>query len=504
VRCIVYARYSTDRQTEASIEDQLRVCREYAEARAWVVAGEHVDRGISGAALGNRPGVQEALAALRAGDVLLVNDLSRLSRSQDLAPLLARLRHRGTRVLGVQDGFDTEARSARMQAGLSGIMSEEFRAMVSDRTRSALEQRARSGQATGGKPFENVELVREIFDRFAGGESLLAIARDLNARGIPSPGASWKERSRPRGKWMVSALHSMLKNERYVGRVIWNRSQWVKDPDTGKRRRRENPREEWIVRECEPIVDQATWDRAQARFRHRTGRGGVPSYLLSGLLVCGVCGGKLIVAGGSGRRYVCGTRHHGGDAACNNASGIPRRIAEAYVLDGVERVLRSPEAQALALTEMRRIRAEAERAQPIEQDRELAELERMVREGILSPEIAAPSLDAARRRAAARRAAPAGDMPWPTAERWRQAVDSFCEVLRGEEVAAARELLRDEIGEVRCVPEGDAVVAEIGAQRVAMRTGNGIWVGSGGPLRIHIPTRIAGTPLSRRGRRPRT
>jgi DNA invertase Pin-like site-specific DNA recombinase len=142
MRTVIYARYSTERQSDASIADQLRVCREYVASRGWLVASEHCDEGISGAALGNRLGVQQALAALTAGSALIVTDPSRLSRSQDLAPLLTRLRHRGVRVIGVQDGFDSDSRTARMQAGLSGIMSE-FRAMVADRIRSALEMRTR-------------------------------------------------------------------------------------------------------------------------------------------------------------------------------------------------------------------------------------------------------------------------------------------------------------------------------------------------------------------------
>jgi len=113
-RAIAYARFSTDRQAEASITDQLRICREYAERQGWQVVAEHTDEGISGAALGNRPGANAALVELAASDVLIVCDLSRLSRSQDLAPLLSRLRHRGVRVVGVQDGFDSDSRTARM------------------------------------------------------------------------------------------------------------------------------------------------------------------------------------------------------------------------------------------------------------------------------------------------------------------------------------------------------------------------------------------------------
>src|SRR6185437_549245 len=83
MRVHTYARYSTDRQTEASIIDQQRRCREYAASRGWSVVTDFTDEGISGAALGNRPGFYQAMAALGAGDILLSTDLTRLSRSQE-------------------------------------------------------------------------------------------------------------------------------------------------------------------------------------------------------------------------------------------------------------------------------------------------------------------------------------------------------------------------------------------------------------------------------------
>ena len=481
MRCLVYARYSTDRQTESSIEDQLRVCREFAQSRGWHVAEEFSDHGISGAALGNRPGALRAIAALGPGDALLVNDLSRLFRSQDLAPLVARIDHRGARVFGVQDGFDSHSDTARMQAGLSGIMSEEFRKMVALRTHSALKQRARDGKPTGGKAFEDAEIIQEIFRRFADGDSMKEIASDLNRRGIPSPGATWKERNRPRGKWQVSTLHAMLHNELYVGRHVWNRSKWVKDPDTGKRCRRERPESEWIVRAVPALVDEETWARAQARMRVRGGKGGAPRYLLSGLLVCGVCGGKLIVTGGGQHRYKCGTRHAGGEHACSNGVSVPRVIAEELILAPVEADLLSPEAIEAGVREMRAARAEAER---VPQDRDVEALERLVREGLLTPEAAAPSLEAARARA--RR--PVSGLPWPTADAWRQTVKGMRELLHGEDVTQARAILRELIGEVRCVPEDGYLVAELTARRILLATGTGRWVGSGGALRIRLPT----------------
>jgi site-specific DNA recombinase len=173
---------SAIRQTEASIVDQQRRCHEYAASRSWPVVADFTDEGISGAALGNRPGFQQVMSKRQASDVLLPADLTRLSGSQELAPLLDRLRFRGVRIIGVLDGFDSDSPQARMQAGLSGLMSDELRAGIRVRTHSELQMRAMAGRPTGGKVYgydsggqmlENEgSIVREIFQRFAPGELL--------------------------------------------------------------------------------------------------------------------------------------------------------------------------------------------------------------------------------------------------------------------------------------------------------------------------------------------
>lgn len=486
----IYARFSTERQSETSIADQVRICREFAAANGWPVESEHADEGISGAALGNRPGALDALEAARAGDCILVADLSRLSRSQDLAPLLSRLAHRGVRVVGVQDGFDSESRTARMQAGLSGIMSEEFRAMIADRTRSALQSRAQAGKPTGGKAYDNPEIVREIFERFADGETMKAIANDLNRRGIPSPGADWKRRSNPRGRWVVSALHSLLKNERYIGRVVWNKSRWVKDPDSGKRKRIPRPESEWIVNECEPVVDGDTWRRAQARFQIRGGRGGRRRYLLSGILECAECGSKMVVYGGSQHRYICGAYHNGGRHACSNTATFPRALAEERILAHVEAEMLSPAAIAVGVKRLREERTKVERRSSSQVDREIRELERLVREGLISAETAAPALREARKRAQdAGGADGSAALPWPSEKAWRALVADMREILQGEDVAEAREALRALLGSIRCRPEDDHVVAEWDERRELLMTGTGSVDGmvAGARYSVHLP-----------------
>ena len=144
MRAAIYSRFSTDRQNESSIADQVRVCTEHADKHGWQVVERFEDQGISGAALGNRPGILKLQEAAFAGrcNVVLVTDLSRLSRSQgDLSKMIDRLVAKGARIVGVQDGYDSLRRGHKLQAGLSGIIGEAFREMVKDRTYAALESR---------------------------------------------------------------------------------------------------------------------------------------------------------------------------------------------------------------------------------------------------------------------------------------------------------------------------------------------------------------------------
>ena len=477
VRAFTYARYSTDRQTEASIADQQRRCHEYAAARGWSIAADFVDEGISGGALGNRPGVQAVLAELASGDVLLLADLSRLSRSQELAPILERLRFRGVRVLGVLDGYDSGGELADMQAGLSGLMSAEFRKSIRLRTHSALQMRAKTGRPTGGKVYgftkggELLEaeavIVREIFQRTAAGESTRSIADDLNTRRVPSAGAEWKRTERRRdGLWLMSALHEMLGNERYIGRLVWNRSEWVKDPDSGKRTRRLRPESEWVVTGCPAIVDATTWEHVAARMRERSHRRGGHGarrrrYLLSGLLVCEYCGAPLTVVGVGAPRYQCSSRAGGGASACRLRATISRRVAEHIVLEPIYRDLLSPEAVERSCRELREAFAAELAAPAVDADPELAaidaqvaELEALVAERPAIGVALQGSIAQLRERrvavlrASRRRTVVAQTAVIPAEAAYRAAVAELDATLSGGNVDAARAALRSLVGTI--------------------------------------------------------
>jgi site-specific DNA recombinase len=509
-----YARYSTDRQTEASIVDQQRRCHQYAGSRGWMVTTDFKDEGISGAALGNRPGFQRAMSAVQAGDILLVVDLTRLSRSQELAPLLDRLRFRGVRVIGVLDGFDSDSPQARMQAGLSGLMSDELRASIRARTHSALQMRAQSNRSTGGKVYgydsagevidAEAEIVRQIFERTAYGESMRTIANDLNASGVPSPGAMWKRSERRRdGRWLISTLNAMLQNERYVGRLVWNKSQWVKDPDSGRRVRRERPESEWTTTECPALVDAAIWDKVQVRMRERaTGhkaRSGVRRYLLSGLLICDRCGCPMVIRGTDGSHYGCSTYMYGGEAACSMSLHLRRKVAEQVVLGPVQSELLAPEAVE-RFCELIRGWARSESAH-VEQgtdpsiasiDVEIGDLEALIearpaRAATMRPLIEELHAKKTSLRRAARRKAQSNDVAdLPAADAYRAAIADLSATLTGSNVEAARSALRGLVGNVSVFAEGKKLYGRIGLNPAQLlRTSNPGFIesiGSGGRI----------------------
>ena len=111
IRCALYARYSSDKQRDASIEDQLRLCREHAERQGWHVVESHADHATSGANL-LRPGVQALLADALAGKftIILAESLDRLSRDQeDTAAIFKRVGFAGVKIVHVVGGRDQRA-----------------------------------------------------------------------------------------------------------------------------------------------------------------------------------------------------------------------------------------------------------------------------------------------------------------------------------------------------------------------------------------------------------
>ena len=252
-RAALYARYSTEQQSAASIEDQFRVCSRLAERHGFEVVRHFDDAGISGGTA-QRPGYQALLAAARARDfdVIVAEDTSRLWRQQsEQWRAIAELCDLNVHVV-TQDA-DTRSENYKILLSMHGAMADVYRDQIAYRTRRGLEGRARAGKPTGGRSYgyiaardsasgdrevhlEQAETVLRIFRWSADGKSPRWIAAELNRLGVPSPGASWNRTSdrltakRKRG-WVASAIRGdrkrgtgILNNPLYVGRVVWNRA----------------------------------------------------------------------------------------------------------------------------------------------------------------------------------------------------------------------------------------------------------------------------------------
>lgn len=147
MRAALYARFSTEMQSAASITDQLYACRRYAERIGAAVVAEFDDAAISGASAVNRPGLQDLLRSAEAGnfDVVIAEALDRLSRSQaDIAILYEDLRSWGVRINTVSRGEAEE-----MAIGLEGTMNALQLRDIGRKTKRGLSGVARAGRHTG-------------------------------------------------------------------------------------------------------------------------------------------------------------------------------------------------------------------------------------------------------------------------------------------------------------------------------------------------------------------
>ena len=370
MRAAIYARYSTDLQTDASIEDQHRLCARLITGNGWREAETYADRGLSGASH-LRPAYQRLLEDARNNsfDVVVAEGLDRISRDQEhIAAFFKQMRFQGIPIVTVAEGEISE-----LHIGLKGTMSSLFLKDLAQKTHRGLEGRVRKGKSAGGVTYgydvvrtlqadgamttgeriindEQAQIVRAIFKDYANGISPRAIAATLNQEGIAGPRAAG---------WGASTIYGnhkrgtgTLNNELYVGRLVWNRQRFIKDPHTGKRQARLNPPEDWVIEEVPHlrIVPQDLWDAVKARQEatrnaaisdgvRKLGRTKRAKHLFSGMLTCGECGGGVIQVGK--HYYGCSASRNKG--TCSNRLTIKRTDLEDRVLSGLKDQLLHPD-----------------------------------------------------------------------------------------------------------------------------------------------------------------
>jgi DNA invertase Pin-like site-specific DNA recombinase len=502
-RVALYARYSSDSQSESSIEDQFRLCREQVKRERWDIAATYQDAAISGASTILRPGIQQLMRDAQHGrfNVVLAEALDRISRDQaDVATLYKHLKFAGVSIVTLAEGEISE-----LHVGLKGTMNALFLKDLAMKTHRGLRGRVEKGKAGGGLCYgyrvvkkldangepvrgdreiipEEAAVIRRIFREFASGKSPKAIAVALNKEGISGPlGRAWGDTS-IRGH--LSRGTGIVNNELYAGVLVWNRQRFVKDPSTGKRVSRPNPESQWIRTEVPHlrIVDDGVWLAVRERQKQisaifgpnpantREGRAkrlhlaNRPVSLLSGLLTCGCCGGKFGII--TPNRYGCLNHHRRG--TCDNNRTITRDKIEARVLTGLKDRLVSSETVAEAVhayaQEMNRInhdrraQAEADRRGLQKIERAIAGIMEAIEDGMYRPAMKARMEDLERQKAdiTERLSLAPADIPdvHPNiANVYRLRVEDFTEALDDSDGGReAAEALRSLIGEIVLTP----------------------------------------------------
>ena len=318
----LYLRLSVETDGADSLERQESDLREWAAREGLTVRHIWRDSGRSGYRNVKRAGFDGALKALTSGDVrtLAVWKLDRLSRrgAGQIGVVLDDVERVGGRLVFLRDGLDTSnGNSARLPIVTLSEIARSESANTSLRVKSRKDANRRQGRYLGGPPPYGYEVdearhfvpkepefqvMREVVRRVQDGDSLLAVCRDFNSRGVPT---------RRGGQWRVNTLSAALRSPGLAGlmpeKTRADDGSWVpkveawRSPETGET-------VSLMAEGCEPIASEAEQARLLAvmdsRLR-RYGRGKrpvrQPSSLLGGLLVCATCGGKAHTFGNSYR-----------------------------------------------------------------------------------------------------------------------------------------------------------------------------------------------------------
>lgn len=297
----IYIRVSTDNQVDReSLKTQESRLRDYCKAHRYTVFKVYKDAGVS-ARDTNRPALKRLLNAARQKkiDALLVTKLDRLTRSiKDLLDLLELFEELNMSFISASEHLDTSGPMGRFTLHLIGIVSQLEREMISERVSADMYHRASKGTWNGGIPpfgYRNVDkelkpdnkekkIVKEIYKTYLERKSIRGTTDQINSSG---------HMTRKGEKWTSVSVHRILTNPVYIGKICYGKR--TTDPFTGKLKKVK--KEDWIVADAdhEPIIEKHIYYEVQDLIvkKSRKPTRGSKTYMLSGILKCGKCGGSM-------------------------------------------------------------------------------------------------------------------------------------------------------------------------------------------------------------------
>ena len=293
-KAVIYARYSSDNQTEQSIEGQLRVCNEYATREGYTIIDNYIDRAMTGTN-DNRPAFQQMLldSGKKGFEYVLVYKFDRFARSRhDSAVNKAILKKNGVKVISATE-FITDSPEGIILEGMLESFAEYYSAELSQKVKRGRKESRIKGYFVGGyvpygyyvkdkKVYVNeqqAEIVKQCYNDYLSGMKLKDIAAKLTNQGV---------KTNFNNNFSINQVSRMLRNTFYVGKVYADDTVYTNI----------YPR----------IIDDEIFEKVNKTLQvsKRTGaqKKAVVPYLLSGKLVCGEC--KALMTGdcGTGRNHV--------------------------------------------------------------------------------------------------------------------------------------------------------------------------------------------------------
>lgn len=388
IRAVVYSRVSSDRQAAegVSLDSQLAMAKKHCEERGWVLTDTYTD--VMSGRKDKRPELSrlEQDAKAKRFDVVIVYKVDRLARSaRKYYELLTVFRDKDVSLFSLTQPIDTTTPTGKFLLGQMILIAELEVDNTSERVTANMRHLAASGKwVTGprtalgyryiqkhvneagetiqGRPVvdeDEAERVRHIFATFVRVKSLRTVCNMLNESGmLTREGAIWR----------TEALHNLLRNPIYIGRLAYGKA--TEPKNTSRRRRIRRDPSEWVVVEdaVPSIVDRGLWEQAQAilddnRGKHPRTKYGQKRFAWSGLFRCegeregvGTCGGTLVVHrrridGHEYADYLCKAYLDGGKAACPNYGRVGHKFLELVVVPELDRVFREAALSQLAAKE---------------------------------------------------------------------------------------------------------------------------------------------------------
>ena len=368
MKCAIYVRVSTEMQVDGfSLDAQINTLKRYAEREGMIIVDTYEDAGKSGKSIEGRPSFKKLLDDIKNGlDIkyVLVYKLSRFGRNAaDILNSIELIQSYDINLIATEEGIDSSQTSGKLLISVLSAVSEIERENILEQTMNGRREKARQGGWNGGfAPYgyelvngefiiipDEADVVREIYKMFVEENmSANAIAHRLNLQGI---GRDLKK-NRSLVNWSLSAIKQMLKNPIYKGAIAFGRRKKVKIKGTRDDFARVES-DNYILGKGkhEAIISEELWNQAQNKISSRSKKTGDVAYkrvyLLSGLIRCPYCGGKMNAFGyhqndengiiKSSMSYKCRNANSETGHHCDNKSRFPMEELDKTIVDFVKK-----------------------------------------------------------------------------------------------------------------------------------------------------------------------